>query len=188
MKDLLKPNAMKLQIFAACAALLATLSGCKSVPQRGDPPMAIASSVDLERFMGDWYVHGYTPTFLDRNAFNPVESYQLNADGTIATTYRFNRDTLNGPEKTYTPKATVFDRQTNAEWRMRFFGLITSPYLIVFVSDDYEETIVAHPNREMAWIMSRDPKIAQTRYDALYAKLVERNFDLNNFVRAQHNP
>ena len=150
--------------------------------------MTIASHVDLERFMGDWFVHGYTPTVLDREAYNPVESYALLQDGTIATTYRFNSGALDGPPKVYNPRAKVFDNVTNAEWRMRFFGIINSPYLIVFVSEDYEETIVAHPNRELAWIMTRSSSISETAYAALREKLVERDFDLSKLVRASHSP
>jgi len=179
---------MKKHLYAFLLAVLVTLTGCQSGPQRGDPPMAIAPHVDLPRFMGDWYVHGYTPTALDRNAFNPVESYALNPDGTIATTYRFNQAAFGGPEKVYHPKAKVVDQISNAEWRMRFFGVITFPYLIVYVSDDYRETIVAHPNRELAWIMTRSPVIDEARYLELRSQLVARNFDLSTLVRAQHQP
>ena len=148
--------------------------------------MAIASYVDLPKFMGDWYVHGYTPTMLDPNAFNPVESYVLESDGSVATTYEFNAGSFDGPLKTYHPRARIFDKTSNAEWRMRFFGVITSPYLILYVSDDYQETVVAHPNRTMAWIMTRSPVITEARYAALKQELETRNFDLSELVRAQH--
>tara|TARA_R110002167_G_scaffold192463_1_gene394950 strand:+ start:33 stop:590 length:558 start_codon:yes stop_codon:yes gene_type:complete len=177
---------MKRFTFAALSAAVLVLTGCQSGPRRGDPPMAIASYVDLPKFMGDWYVHGYTPTMLDPNAFNPVESYALEPDGTVATTYQFNKDSFDGPQKTYQPRARIFDKTSNAEWRMRFFGVITSPYLILYVSDDYQETVVAHPNRKMAWIMTRSPAITEARYTALKQELELRNFDLSDLVRAQH--
>ena len=41
-------------------------------------------SVNLDRFMGEWYVIAHIPTFIEKNAFNAVESYELNKDGTIA--------------------------------------------------------------------------------------------------------
>jgi apolipoprotein D and lipocalin family protein len=173
--------------FAAVSLLtLLMFTACQSGPQRGDPPMAIASHVDLPRFMGDWYVHGYTPTALDPNAFNPVETYTLDLDGTIATTYRFNKGGFDGPVKTYHPRARVFDRTSNAEWRMLFFGIINSPYLILHVSDDYQETVVAHPNRKLAWIMTRTSPITDARYAALKGVLEARNFELSKLIRAQH--
>jgi apolipoprotein D and lipocalin family protein len=34
-------------------------------------------SVDLERFMGDWYVIANIPTFIEKGAHNAVEGYQM---------------------------------------------------------------------------------------------------------------
>jgi apolipoprotein D and lipocalin family protein len=163
------------------------LLGCQSGPQRGDPPMTLATDVDLPRFMGTWYVHGYTPTAIDRNAFNPTETYELREDGTILTTYQFNAGAADGPVKTYHPKGRVFDPSDNAEWRMTFFGVITSPYLVLYVSDDYTETVIGHPNRKLAWIMTRGDNIPETDYQRLRDELKERGFDLAALRRARHD-
>ncbi|MDH3935419.1 MAG: lipocalin family protein, partial [Gammaproteobacteria bacterium] len=37
--------------------------------------------VDINRFMGDWYVIANIPTFVETGAHNAIESYALNADG-----------------------------------------------------------------------------------------------------------
>jgi apolipoprotein D and lipocalin family protein len=65
--------------------------------------MDTVSYVDLERFMGDWYVVANIPTFLEKGAHNALEYYTLNSDGTIAATFRFNKDGFDGPVKTYRP-------------------------------------------------------------------------------------
>jgi len=150
--------------------------------------MALAPHVDLERFMGLWYVHGYTPTIIDPNAFNPTETYELAEDGRILTTYRFNAGSFAGEQKVYQPVARVFDETSNAEWRMTFFGVITSPFLILYVSDDYDATVIGHPDREMAWIMTRDGEIDESRYAALLDELKNWDFDLAKFKRGEHNP
>ena len=62
------------------------LAGCQSVQH---PPLAQVASVDLARFMGDWYVIANIPTFIEKDAYNAVESYRLAADGSIATTSPF---------------------------------------------------------------------------------------------------
>ena len=41
--------------------------------------------VDLERFMGDWYVIANIPTFIEKGAVNAVESYELDSKGRINT-------------------------------------------------------------------------------------------------------
>lgn len=148
--------------------------------------MTIAPYVDLERFMGVWYVQGYTPTPLDPHAFNPTEEYALREDGKIQTTYRFRADDPYGQEKVYRPVATVFDTETNAEWRMRFFGVVNTPYLILFVNADYTETVIGHPDRDLAWIMTRSQDIEPADYDRLVEELTKRDFDLSEFKRAEH--
>ena len=37
--------------------------------------------VDLNRFMGDWYAIAHIPTFIERDAYNAVESYRLTRRG-----------------------------------------------------------------------------------------------------------
>ncbi len=53
------------------------------------PPIRTVEAVDLDRFMGDWYVVAHIPTWLERDAYNAVESYRLDPDGTVATTFSF---------------------------------------------------------------------------------------------------
>ena len=55
--------------------------------------------VDLERFMGEWYVIACIPTPLEKNIFNATETYRLANDGTIATTFTFRKGGFNGPKK-----------------------------------------------------------------------------------------
>ena len=76
------------------AALLLLLTACSS-----KPPMATVDYVDIQRFMGDWYVIANIPTFLEKGAHNPIESYRLDSDGSIATTFTFNADSFDGDEK-----------------------------------------------------------------------------------------
>ena len=65
------------------ATALVALAGCQSASMK---PLAVAERVELERFMGDWYVIANIPTFLEKGAHNAVESYRLEGDGSIATT------------------------------------------------------------------------------------------------------
>ncbi|MGD9242002.1 MAG: lipocalin family protein, partial [Desulfobacterales bacterium] len=83
-------------------------------------PIHTVESVELERFMGDWYVIANIPTFIEKGAHNAVESYRLAEDGTIETTFTFNKDAPNGPLKVYTPRGFLLDKSSNAVWGMQF--------------------------------------------------------------------
>ena len=72
---------MRLLLLAAVIAVLA--GGCASAK----PTIAPVEAVDLPRFMGDWYVIAHIPSKQERDAYDAVESYRLDADGRIRTTY-----------------------------------------------------------------------------------------------------
>jgi len=138
------------------------LTGCAG---DGGKRMDTFSYVDLERFMGDWYVVASIPTFLEKGAHNAVESYALNPDGTIATTFRFNKDSYDGPIKTYRPTGFVVDRKTNARWGMQFIWPIKADYRIIYLDDDYQLTVIGRAKRDYVWVMSRKPDFSNEEFD-----------------------
>src|SRR4051812_1334088 len=94
----------KLVRLGVAPLLLALVQACSTVPRE---PLPHAQSVDVERFMGDWYVIASIPTRLEREAYNAVERYELEPDGRIATTFTFNKGALDGPVKRMTPTGFV---------------------------------------------------------------------------------
>jgi apolipoprotein D and lipocalin family protein len=125
--------------------------------------------VDIARFTGSWYVLGSIPTFFEKNAYNAVESYAQNPDGTIKTTFTYHKGAFDGPVRTMNPTGFIRD-SSNAVWGMRIFWPITSEYLIAYLNADYSQTIIARNARDHVWIMSKKPQIS----DADYRRLVER--------------
>ncbi len=149
---------------AAAIAALGLVSGC-AVGTR--PPIRTESAVDLQRFMGDWYVIASIPTSIEEEAYNAVESYRLNEDGTIDTTFTFLDGGFDGEPKRYSPRGFVFDTKSNAVWGMQFFWPIKADYRIVYVSADYSTTIVGRDKRDYVWIMARTPEIDEAELQAL---------------------
>ena len=135
-------------------------------------PLPTVAAVDLPRFMGNWYVIASIPTFLEKRAYNAVESYRQQADGTIATTFSFRKGSFSGPLKTMKPRGWVRDA-SNAVWGMQFLWPIKAEYLIAYVNDDYTETIIARSARDYVWIMARTPVMAPGEYQRL-AAMVEK--------------
>lgn len=156
------------------ATLLAAigLAGCQRMP-----PMPTVAQVDLERFMGDWYVIANIPTWIERGAHNAVESYRLDADGTIATTFRFRKGGFDGPIKIHRPRGFVRDHDTNALWGMQFLWPIKADYRIVHLSDDYAYTIIARQRRDYVWIMARTPELTATHYRELVDRVAQLGYD-----------
>jgi apolipoprotein D and lipocalin family protein len=162
----------------ATAALF--LAGCQSAPR---PPIALAGPVDLPSFMGDWYVIANIPTFLEKGAHNAVESYRLDADGSIATTFTFRADAFDGPRKRYTPRGFVREGQGNAVWGMRFLWPIKADFRIVYLTPDYGQTVIGREARDYVWIMARTPAIPEADYQSILAFLAGQGYDVTRIQR-----
>ncbi|HMA11991.1 MAG TPA: lipocalin family protein [Steroidobacteraceae bacterium] len=160
-----------LMLLAPALALLAACTGGLQAE------MKTVGKVDLPRFMGAWYVIANIPTSLEKGAHNAVESYRLADDGTIETTFTFRDGAFDGKLKTYHPRGFVLDRGTNALWGMRFIWPIKADYRIVYLSDDYSQTIIGRRKRDYVWIMARAPRISDADYRRLLQFVAGLGYD-----------
>ncbi len=155
---------------------LSLFAGCASMPE---DPITVVDEVDLERFMGDWYVIASIPTFLEKDIYNAVESYERNDDGTIATTFRFRKGGFEGPVKTYTPKGFVRDDPSNAVWGMQFIWPIKAEYLIIWLDEQYRHTVIGRNARDYVWIMAREPEMPEDEYRRIVEFLEREGYDVS---------
>ena len=165
-------SSVRPSIFMPVALLV--LAACGS-----PPPIHTATAVDLERFMGDWYVIANIPTFIETNAYNAMESYRLAEDGTVATTFSFREGGFEGERKTYHPTGYIIDRQSNAVWGMQFIWPIKSDYRIISVNDAYDQTIIGRIQRDYVWLMARTPQISEGDYQRFLQVISEEGYDVS---------
>ena len=163
-------NSIVLSALIVCLFLFVSCQSAKN------PPPTV-SYVDLESFMGTWYVIGYTPIVFDGKAHNATEHYYLEPNGNIQTTYQYRNGSFDGPLKTFRPTGFVYNKETNAEWRIQFVWPFKADYLILHYDKDLGETIIGHPNRKYAWIMLRNPECEEATYEHLLNKLVKLGYD-----------
>jgi apolipoprotein D and lipocalin family protein len=143
-------------------AIIAIAAGCQTMK-----PIHTVEKVDLERFMGDWYVIASIPNFIEKDAFNAIESYRLDDDGTVATTFTFNKGSYDGPVKEYNPRGFIRDQQSNAVWGMQFVWPFKAEYRIV-------------------WIMARESNIPKDDYDKILNFLRDQDYDITNLRLVPH--
>ena len=159
-------------------AFILSISGCgKHVP------MATVDYVDIDRFMGEWYVVANIPTFLEKGAHNAVETYARNEDGSIATTFTFRDGGFDGELKEYNPTGFIEDTQTNALWGMQFIWPIKADYRIVYLDEDYTKTVIAREARDYVWIMSRKPQLTDREYEKIRQFVASIGYDTSKLNR-----
>lgn len=163
---------------AALAALFA--AGCAA-----PAPMPFAENVDIERFMGRWYVLAGIHTFLERDAYNAVETYRLDDDGTIATTFAMRRGSFDGKLVEYTPRGFV-NEENPALWGMQFVWPIKAEYRIVYLADDYSQTVIGRSARDYVWLMGRTPELAEGDYVRFLAIIKNLGYDTAQVRRVPH--
>jgi apolipoprotein D and lipocalin family protein len=170
--------AMRRVLTAACLPAVAMLAACSSAPT-----IPVAADVDLDRFMGDWYVIANIPTRFEVGAHNAIESYRIDKDGSIATTFTYRDGSFDGPPKEMRPRGFVRDGTGNAVWGMQFFWPIKAEYLIAYVDPDYTQTIIARSSLDYVWIMARTPALPPEEYARLEQRVRELGYDMSKLQK-----
>jgi apolipoprotein D and lipocalin family protein len=166
-------------LMAACACILLA-AGCSSPPP---VPLRTVSNVEIPRFMGSWYVIANIPPFIEEGAHNSVETYRLDPDGSIDTTFRYRADGFDGKQKELKSRAFVMDRVSNAVWEVEFFKFIRADYRVIHVDAAYTETIIGRDKRDYLWIMTRNPRVSEADYQRLAALAVSQGYDITRIQK-----
>lgn len=154
--------------------------GCSSHDTR---PLPHAASVEIPRFMGDWYVIAHIPSYPERDAYDAVESYRLRPDGRIQTTFTYRRGSLDAPLKTMHPIGRVEKQGNGAVWGMQFIWPIQAEYIIAWLDEGYSQTIVARSKRDYVWYMARSPQVSEEEYRQAVQRIGAMGYDVNRLRR-----
>jgi len=167
----------KRKFFAAIAGI--TVFGLFGCANRAHIP--IVPAVDVERFMGDWYVIGHIPPFLTDEAFNAVERYKLTPEGKIDTVYQYNDGGFEAERKTVNSTAFVTDDPSNAVWKIQFVWPIKLDYRISYLDPDYQVTIIGRERRDYVWLLSRTPNLPAAQLKQLEKQIEDFGYDMANW-------
>ena len=150
--------------------------------------MKTVDYVDIERFMGKWFVTAIVPNMIENGATNASDIYELNSDGTIAITYDAVKD---GKKKQIQQKGTIINKESNAEWSIQmkkpYIPFLKFPFKIILIDNDYNYMAVGYPDNKMGWIMSREVKMDEALYNNILTELVSFGYTKEQFVRILHN-
>lgn len=170
-------------LLAALAAIASVFTGCSSASYS-----KTVEQLDLQRFMGTWYVIAGRFTFLEKGAHNAVEIYRWNeAKQQIDIEFTFNKDSLAGPVKEIPQTATIFNQQTNAHWKVSPFWPLRFDYLVVAVDADYQWTAIGVPSQNYLWIMARTAQLADPELKNILTKLTELGYRTDELVYVKHD-
>ena len=165
--------------------LLLGLAGCSAMPPDDFPR---EESVDLDRFMGTWYVIAHIPPAATNDSWNSVERYEQVEPGVIRTVFTYRDGGFDGEPERMEPTGYVVEGTNNTVWAMQFFWPIRLEYTISHVSPDYQTTIIARSARDLVWIMARTPTIPAATHDRLVERVRELGYDTSQLRRVPQQP
>ena len=146
------------------------------------PQLETVASVDLSRYVGQWYEIARLPNrFQKKCADSVTANYTVRADGDIKVVNRCRKQS--GEFTTATGKAKIVDKQTNAKLKVTFFWPFYGKYWIVDLGPNYEYAVVGEPGRNYLWVLSRTPTMDEGLYQNLLTKMQARGFDTTRMIR-----
>ena len=143
------------------------------------PPLKTVPHVDLQRYLGTWYVVANIPYFLENGKVASADVYTMRDDGTMGNQFVFRRKDFSAPEETWDGYAWVIDGTGNAEWRVRFIWPLSATYLIIDLDPEYRWAVVGHPSRDLFWVLSRTRQIDQTVYAGILQRAAAQGYDVS---------
>lgn len=148
-------------------------------------PLKSVGYVDMDRYMGRWYLLANIPYFAEAGNVAPYVEYSRRPDGLVADKYTA-RDSFDDPPFEKHGMIEVTNPITNAEGRITFLPPLWQDYAVVFLDADYQHTVIAHPSRNYAWVFARKPTISDEKYQAALAALADNGFDVTRVLRIPH--
>lgn len=195
------PRLLRLLFLALGASLL---SGCSLWPKdltvrlpwpkpqdphtSDDVALRTVHYVDLPRYMGDWRVIGYIPYFPEKGCIDSIQSYALRPDGRIENWFTYRTKSFDAKQKVVKGEARVINTQSNADWRIKYFGVLDAKYYIIDLDPGYQWTVIGHPSRKQGWIMAREKTLPDATYAAILDRLAVQGYDPGRFVKVPQYP
>jgi apolipoprotein D and lipocalin family protein len=173
---------MKRTVLVALALMAA--AAAQGFSEGGHRPFQkVVDKVDIERFLGSWYVIALLPSFFEKGAANGIETYSLDAKGNIGVEYVFYKGGPGGKRVVMHQRGWIIDKERGSEWEVQPLWPLRLPYLIIDLADDYRYAVVGTDNYKYVWIMARAPSLDEEDYSGILSRLSERGYKVADIQR-----
>ncbi|OGT58940.1 MAG: hypothetical protein A3E01_06005 [Gammaproteobacteria bacterium RIFCSPHIGHO2_12_FULL_63_22] len=177
-----------MRIFLLLLLAVAVLAVLANRAQAREPELVSKAVVDLDRYMGRWWVIGNIPYFAERGKIASADIYALRPDGKIDNVFVY-RKAFDKPEKRMNALATVVPGSNNTRWKIAFFGgLLQADYLILEVAPDYSWALIGQPSGKLAWVFSREQRMDDAQFNALRDKFAAYGYQPADIKRVPQFP
>lgn len=174
---------------AAALIMSATMGHTASAEET---PVRTVASVELVRYLGQWYELARYPNRFQRDCVSDVTAtYARRADGRIDVVNRCVEQ--HGGVNEARGIARVLDDPTGAKLKVRFapawlsfLPAVWGDYWIIGLDEGYDWAVVGTPDRKYLWILSRTPELDEPAYAEALDRARENGFDTSRLTPTSH--
>ncbi len=178
------PTAMGKSLFYVFILLPLILSGCATKDGINMKPLETVNSVNLERYVGQWYEIARYEHRFQKGCVGSKATYSLRDDGKITVVNECFDESFSGKLRSAKGKAWVVDNQSNAKLKVSFFWPFAGDYWIIDLGANYEYAVVGHPKRKYLWVLSRTPEMDENLYNEILARLEKQDYDTSKLLKS----
>lgn len=137
---------------AVAGLFVALLAACSTAPPAGLQPV---TPFAIDRYLGRWYEIARLDHSFERGLSDVNATYQLQDDGSVKVINR-GYDTQRKTWKEAIGRARFNGASDVGSLKVSFFGPFYGGYHVIALDPDYRWSLVAGPDRDYLWILSRD--------------------------------
>jgi len=136
--------------------------------------------LDIQKFMGKWYIIGSIPSFLDKNTANGTEDYVWNEEKQqIDVTFTYMSKDLK--KTSVTPQTAKPSNENGTNWDLKIklgpFPVKLTYLIIACNTTDYSTCVVGDPGRNVLYLMARTPQISSDTYESMKLEAQTAGYD-----------
>ncbi|MFI0488170.1 MAG: outer membrane lipoprotein Blc [Yersinia sp. (in: enterobacteria)] len=141
----------------------------------------VVDNFQLPRYLGTWYEIARLDHSFERGLDSVTANYTPRDDGGINVINRgYNPKKQQWQESI--GKAYFIGSPQQASLKVSFFGPFYGGYNVIDLDDEYQHALIAGPNKDYLWILSRTPTINTQTRDRLVAVAKSYGFPVDELI------
>lgn len=150
------------------------------------PEVHSVDSLDLERYLGDWFEIGRLPLRYEDDAATEVTaSYSLTEDGTVRVDNRC-LDENGKPTQAIGEAKPDKPGQLSVTFLpegLRWIPFTKADYWVLKLDADYQHALVGTPDHKHLWLLSRTAAMPESTEREYLAEAVRQGYSLEDWIR-----
>ncbi len=168
---------------------VAVLLACSMFSVQAAAPVTSVPQLDISRYAGQWHEIAHLPMTFQKQCVGDITArYSLDAPGKIGVlnacrTKDGSIDQAQGVARPVEGHPGRLEVRFAPEW-LSWLPWAWADYWVIALDPDYQWAMVGEPGRDYLWILSREPSMDRTQFEALKAKAEAMGYDLAPLIMA----